>query len=130
MNADNNVYSLLDSDDGDDGVSVAKANYVPYRGATVMNMALKVECCDGAGNSIITFLSSRHSESGGVEGVQRLTGKTSSYTPGRIGLFVYAHTAKFDNFQVTPLKVTRSLGQLHTVRVPESNMVTNMRVCA
>ncbi len=103
MNADNNVYSLLDSDDGDDGVSVAKQNYVPYRGSTVMNMALKVECCDGDGNSIVTFLSSRHSTSGEVEGVQRLTGKTSTYTPGRIGLFVYAHTAKFDNFQVTPL---------------------------
>eukprot|EP01043_Picozoa_sp_COSAG02_P051613 COSAG02_NODE_5456_length_4302_cov_3.254818_1_plen_784_part_00 len=103
MNADNNVYSLLDSDDGDDGVSVAKQNYVPYRGSTVMNMALKVECCDDDGNSIITFLSSRHSSSGDVEGVQRLTGKTSTYTPGRIGLFVYAHTAKFDNFQVTPL---------------------------
>jgi len=103
MNADNTVYSLLESNDGDDGVSVAKQNYVPYRGSTVMNMALKVDCCDAAGNTFITFLSSRHSSSGEVEGVQRLTGMTSAYTPGRIGLFVYAHTAKFDNFQITPL---------------------------
>ena len=103
MNAGNNVYSLLDSEDGDDGVSVAKQNFVPYTGSTVMNMALRVACCDGDGNTIITFLSSRHSSTGALEGVQRLTGKTSSYSPGKLGLFVYAHTATFDNFQVTPL---------------------------
>ena len=43
MTAENTNYALLDSDDGDDGLSVNKANYSPYAGNVIMNMALKVE---------------------------------------------------------------------------------------
>ena len=61
LDASNNVYSLLASEDGDDSLSVNKANYNPYTGSVVMNMALKVECCDAAGMTMVTFMSSRHS---------------------------------------------------------------------
>ena len=43
MTAENTNYALLTSDDGDDGLSVNKANYSPYSSGVVMNMALKVE---------------------------------------------------------------------------------------
>jgi hypothetical protein len=104
MNADNNVYSLLRSDDGDDGVSVNKANFEPYEQGVTVNMALKVE---HFGDSyLVTFMSSRR----GVQninrrGVQKVTGHTSSYSHGKIGIFVYAHTARFDNFRITELNM-------------------------
>ena len=44
----------------------------------------------------MTFLSSRHSTTGALEGSERLTAKTSAYTVGRLGMFVYAHTGYFD----------------------------------
>ena len=34
---------------------------------------------------------------------ERITGITSDYVPGRIGIFHYAHTGYVDNFQVTTL---------------------------
>eukprot|EP01046_Picozoa_sp_COSAG06_P040967 COSAG06_NODE_5022_length_3783_cov_3.150109_2_plen_967_part_01 len=101
MDATNNVYSLLQSDDGDDGVSVNKANFEPYNQGVIMNMALKVE--QSGDDYMVTFLSSRHSSDGSVEGAQRVTGITGSYSAGKVGIFVYAHTAKFDNFQLTQL---------------------------
>ena len=45
---------------------------------------------------IVTFLSSRHSTTGALEGSERLTAKSSAYTAGRLGMFVYAHTGYFD----------------------------------
>ena len=104
MDATNNVYSLLASEDCDDSVSVNEANYAPYTGNVVMNMALKVECCDAAGMTMVTFISSRHSSAtGALEGVEKITGKTATYTAGSLGIFIYAHTGLFDNFQISPL---------------------------
>ena len=70
MDATNNVYSLLQSDDGDDGVSVNKANFEPYNQGVIMNMALKVE--QSGDDYMVTFLSSRHSSDGSVEGRLKL----------------------------------------------------------
>ena len=41
MDATNNVYSLLQSDDGDDGVSVNKANFEPYNQGVIMDSFLE-----------------------------------------------------------------------------------------
>ena len=79
MDDSNNVYSLLPSDDGDDGLSVNKANYSPYAEGVIMNMALKVE--KNGAEYFMTFLSSRHDANGGVEGAERLT----AHLPGDLG---------------------------------------------
>ena len=116
-----NPFQLLDSEDGDDGVSVTKASYTPYSIApSVVRLGLKVECCDASANYIITYQSTRGRTGMQVESV---TGYTDQYVPGQIvsallteaqthsvltqrfaqGLFMYSHTADFDNLRVTPL---------------------------
>ena len=92
-------FTLLDSPDGDDGVSVNKAGYSPYDVVpAVVKAALKVECCDSSGFHLITYQSTRL---GGT--VESVTGRTTNYRPGQIGLFMYSHTVDFDNLRITPL---------------------------
>eukprot|EP01043_Picozoa_sp_COSAG02_P006470 COSAG02_NODE_184_length_30545_cov_128.634402_15_plen_909_part_00 len=92
-------FSLLDSEDGDDGLSVNKRGYTPYLVApAVQKMALKVECCDSRAHYIVTFQSTR-----GGSAPESVTGYTDEYRPGQIGLFVYSHTCMFDNLRITPL---------------------------
>jgi hypothetical protein len=99
LNSYTSPFSLLDSEDGDDGVSVNKRGYSPYFTApAVSTMALKVECCDSQANYIVTFQSTR-----GARAPESVTGYTDTYLPGQIGLFVYSHTAEFDNLRITPL---------------------------
>ena len=73
-----------------------------YGQGIIMNMAIKVESVGP--EYYVTFISSRHTAGTGVvEGVQRITGHTATYAAGKLGIFVYAHTATFDNFQVTDI---------------------------
>ena len=106
MTQSNNAYTILPSNDGDNGLAVNKAGYTPYPETSWFKIGLKV-MKSGRGTYSFTFQSSRpdgdHVTASGWT-IEKVTGHSSSYTPGLAGVFEYAEQLTLDNIRLTPLQ--------------------------
>ena len=118
----NTVYTLLPSLEGDNGLSINKANYNPYpEGGEWFKIGLKVsrinrrrgEYTQDVGPAyFVTYQSTRNDvdnmQSASADGgymVERITARVqdSLYRGGKIGLFTYATQMTIDNIAITPI---------------------------
>lgn len=118
----NTVYTLLPSPEGDNGLSINKANYNPYpEGGEWFKIGLKVsrinrrrgEYTQDVGPAyFVTYQSTRKDadsmQSASADGgymVERITARVqdSLYRGGKIGLFTYATQMTIDNIAITPI---------------------------
>jgi hypothetical protein len=106
MTGANNAYTILPSNDGDDGLAVNKAGYTPYPETSWFKIGIKV-VKSGRGTYSFTFQSTRpdqdHVTASGWT-IEKVTGHSSSYTAGLGGIFEYAEQLTIDNIRVTPLQ--------------------------
>ena len=105
LTAANNVYSILASNDGDGGQAVNKAGYTPYPESGWFKIGIKVTT-SGRGTHQATFQSTRpdgDSVTAGGWTMEKVTGHSSSYQPGKVGVFTYAQQLTVDNIRFTPL---------------------------
>ena len=119
--AANTAYSLLPSQEGDDGLSVNRHTYTPYPEGPWFKMGLKVIRInrrrgeftqDVQPSYFITYQSTREdpdrtqsASRGGGYLMERLTAQAqdSLYRGGKIGLFTYASQVTIDNIRITPI---------------------------
>jgi hypothetical protein len=105
LTAANNVYSILASNDGDNGQAVNKVGYTPYPENGWFKIGIKVTQ-SGRGTYSATFQSTRPDADAVTAGgwtTEKVTGHTSSYQPGKVGVFSYAEQFTVDNIRFTPL---------------------------
>ena len=105
MTAANNAYTILPSNDGDNGLAVNKVGYTRYPETSWFKVGIKV-MKSGRGTYSFTYQSSRpdsdHVTASGWT-MEKVTGHSSTYQPGLVGIFTYAEQLTIDNIRVTPL---------------------------